>query len=290
MPLCLGSKLKGQVVSDGVGTDPRLEDLDKNPVVLEACERFYGLSRINLGDTILEAGTREAFGTTHFTKEVRNFTLRDVTLHASTMMLFQGARKLPETRYLVTDRDYAAARVDDVVSIGGDGPIVLGFNKSYPGYYHWIVQCLPAIDAALCRDIYPGARLALPKLDGWHAELLDLLGYGDVDRIEIDRDRCYALPCAIYSEHLNGSTVPCVSRTAVQTFQRLRKRARVPPTPREAIYVARTDTSRRPMRNEDQLMRLLENEGVAIVVGCPSPSRLPRSTAQRSSSGRMAAG
>lgn len=132
------------------------------------------------------------------------------------------------------------------------------------------MQSLPAIDAALCRDIYPGARLALPKLDGWHAELPDLLGYGELDRLEIDHDRCYGLPCVIYSEHLNGSTAPCVSRTAAQTFQRLRKRARIQPSPHEVIYVARSDTLRRQMRNEDQLIGLPENEGVTIVV----PGRL----------------
>jgi hypothetical protein len=106
----------------------------------------------------------------------------------------------------------------------------------------------------------------LPKLHGWHAELLDLLGYGGVDRIEIDRDRCYALPRTVYSEYLNGTTVPDICSSAVQTFQRLRKRARVRPSQHEAIYVARTDSKRRPMRNEAELIRFLESEGVAVVV------------------------
>ena len=197
---------------------------------------------------------------------MRSFTLRDAVLHAPSMLLFSGDQKLPETRYQVPDDSYETARITDAVRIAGEAPVVIGFNMDWWGYYHWVVQCLPAIDWAMRQDANAGARLALPKLDGWHADLLDLLGYGAVDRIEIDRDRCYALPRAVYSEYLNGSTAFGVSRTALQTFQHLRKRARVQPSRHEAIYVARTDSPRRMMRNEAALMRFLESEGVAIVV------------------------
>jgi hypothetical protein len=57
----------------------------------------------------------------------------------------------------------------------------------------------------------------LPKLDGWQEDLLNLLGYGQVTRIEIDRDRCYSFSRAIYSEYLNGSTAFGIARTPLRT-------------------------------------------------------------------------
>jgi capsular polysaccharide biosynthesis protein len=245
-----------------------LAEVAAETVVLEDSEAFLGLSRIDLGDTFADPGTRAFFGPVQQTQTVRSFTLRDTVLHAPTMLLFAGHHRVHETRYLVSDLTYDTAQVTDaeVLPASGDSPIVIGFNKDWWGYYHWLVQCLPAIDGAMRRAPDAAPRLALPRISGWHAEMLDLLGYGAVDRVEIDLDRCYALPRAVYSEHLNGSTAFGISRTAQQTFQRLRKRTRAAPSPNDAVYVARTDSPRRVMRNEEALIRVLESEGVAIVV------------------------
>jgi capsular polysaccharide biosynthesis protein len=229
---------------------------------LEASEPLLGLSRINLGDTIADPSLRHFLGTVHRSQSVRRFTLRDVTLHGPTMVLFSGGRKLRETRYQVPDKAYQDAGIADVIPLAGDTPVVIGFNMDWWGYYHWLAQCLPAIDWA-----FPsGARLALPKLEGWHAELLELLGYAGVERIEIDQTSCYAMPHAVYSEHLNGSTAFAVSRGVAATFQHLRKRAAVTPAPHDIIYIARSDVRRRPLRNEQALIQFLQSEGVAIVV------------------------
>ena len=239
-----------------------IADVAEATSFLEASEPLLGLSRINLGDTIKDPPLREFLGPVRQSQAVRRFSLRDVTLHAPTMVLFSDDRKLRETRYQVTDNAYEAARVGDAIPVPSEAPVVIGFNMDWWGYYHWLVQCLPAIDWAF----HAGARLALPKITGWHAELLDLLGYGDVERIEIDDTRCYAIQQAVYSDHLNGTTAFVVSRGVAATFQHLRKRAAVSPAPHHIIYVARTDVRRRPLRNEQALIQFLQGEGVTIVV------------------------
>lgn len=241
-------------------------EVAESTVALESAESFLGLSKIQLGDSIKDPTVRALLGPVRQSRAVHAFTLRDVMLHAPTMLLFSGDRKLAETRYQVPDDAYDAAHLTDAIAIDAGTSVVIGFNMDWWGYYHWVVQCLPAIDWALRQEATAGVRLALPRLDGWHADLLDLLGYGEVDRIEIDRGRCYSLPHAVYSEHLNGSTAFSISRSAALTFQNLRKHARVSPLPHEIIYLARTDSPRRPMRNEDALIRLLEGEGAAIIV------------------------
>ena len=237
-------------------------------VFLEAAEPYLGTSRIELGDTITDPAFRAFLGAVHQTQAVRSFTLRDTILHAPTMLLFSGDRMLAETRDQVPDKAYEA-RASPCHSDRGDVPVVIGFNMDWWGYYHWVVQCLPAIDWALRRGANALVRMALPRLGGWSAELLDLLGYSGVERVEIDRDSLLCPAACIYSEHLNGSTSFGVSRSAVQTFQLLCKRARVPPASHEIIYVAGTDMIRRPMRNEAALIHYLESEGVAIVVPGP---------------------
>lgn len=239
-----------------------IQEVAEETLLLEAGQPLLGLSRINLGATITDPALRGFFGPARRSHPIRRFSLRNVTLHSGTMVLFSGGRKLPETRYQVPDQAYADALVDDVVTVPGDAPVVIGFNMDWWGYYHWLVQCLPAIDWAF-RD---GARLALPRLAGWHAELLELLGYAGVERIEIEPNRSYQLQHAIYSDHLNGTTAFVVSQGVAQTFQHLRKRARVAPAPHDIIYVARTDAQRRRLRNEQALIRFLESEGVTIVV------------------------
>jgi capsular polysaccharide biosynthesis protein len=249
---------------DATGTS--ITEIAETTTFLENSEPYLGLSRMEFGEAITDPAFKAYLGPVQRTLAVRSFALRGVALHAPTMLLFSGGQKLAETRYQVPDDAYDTARIIDPIPIAGDAPVIIGFNMDWWGYYHWIVQCLPAIDWAMRQRGDTAARIALPKLQGWHVELLDLLGYGGVDRIEIDRDRCYALPRVIYSEFLNGSTAFGVSLSAARTFQHLRKRARVPPSPHDAIYVARTDSHRRPMRNEPALIRFLESEGVATVV------------------------
>jgi capsular polysaccharide biosynthesis protein len=247
-------------------TDCSILDVAKATHRVEESGLFLNLSRMNFGRTVTEEGTRGAFGILRHTTEIRSFLLRDTIFHGPLAMLFSRLHKVRETRYLVPETDYRAAHVTDVVPITGDAPVVIGFNKAWWGYYHWVVQCLPAIDMAMRWNNLAGARLLLPKLTGWHTDLLDLLGYRDVERIEVDRAFCYAMPNAIYSEYLNGKAWVGISCSALQTFQRLRKFAPRPVSQHEAIYVARTDTNRRRMRNEEALIRFLEGEGVRIVV------------------------
>lgn len=236
-------------------------------VVLEQAEIFRGLSRMVVGDTIADPALRRFLGPVPHTNTVRSFSIRDAGLHAKSMMLLHGGHRLTETRYEVPDGMYAEARLgDEVVHLSDETPVVIGFNKDWWGYYHWLAQCLPAIDWAFRQEANVGARVALPALQPWQSDLLDLLGHGAAGRIIVDSDSCYAIPRAVYVEHLNGSTALGISRTAVQTFQRLRKRARVRPLPCEILYVARTDSRRRVMRNEETLVRLLEAEGASIVV------------------------
>jgi capsular polysaccharide biosynthesis protein len=107
----------------------------------------------------------------------------------------------------------------------------------------------------------------LPELTPWQAASLELLGYGNVPRVELRLDKHFFFPRVSYSEFLNQTMPGQVSRAAYSTFQRLRKSVSDMIGPQtQIIYVARTDTTRRVAINEHDLIEALVADGVRVIV------------------------
>ena len=202
------------------------------------------------------------------------YRLRDVILDASIMALSQGRKPIPETLFLVNQDDYEFALVKALRPELTDPRrhYIVGCNRAFGNYFHWIAQALPAIDwgMRLRRDL--DAILALPVLQlPWQEASLALLGYADAPRLTLDAHTHYWLSSAEYADFLGGRMAWSVPTSAAATYARLRQA--VPPAEDgdDAIYIARTDSMRRRMLNEDALIAMLQRQGVRIVI----PGALP---------------
>ncbi len=197
--------------------------------------------------------------------QLHHYLLRDTVLDGTTMTLIQGGQALRETAYTQPEDVIAKLKPEAVIEDGDRMRTIIGSNFAHGNYYHWLTQAIPAIDTAVRRNDGRGIRLALPPQNDFQRDSIALLGQAGIRRMTIEPGRQYALHEAEYSEFLNGSASFNANPRATETFARLRAAVPVRRTPRERIYVARTDAPVRRMRNEHQLIESLRARGFRIV-------------------------
>jgi capsular polysaccharide biosynthesis protein len=265
-----------EVSLPAVASLPAIADLAREVVWLEREELLGAEPEVSLGESfanLLKPEDAEHFVRQTATKPMRTYRLRDVVLDASMMALFSGREPIQETLYLMTPGDYEYARVKPLHPEPTDPSrhYILGCNVSSHNYFHWMTQSLPAIDWGLRNRRHPNVALALPPLQPWQEESLALLGHADTPRLTLQSSRHYWLASAEYAEFLGDRMVQATSRAATATYSRLREAVAPAPDGGSEIYVARTDATNRVMANEDELIAMLERQGVRIVV----PGELP---------------
>jgi Glycosyltransferase 61 len=201
------------------------------------------------------------------TATVRKYRLENVHLDTAAMTLLQDGKKIRETNFLVPPDYYENARMIEEGLIRLKAGTHYTLARAFDNYYHWLVQTVTGLDWAL-RSL-PGTEVTLLSghLNGWQAEMLAILGHDRIPRIALDPNHHYSIPLLEYNEFQNGSTSFAVSRAAQATFGRLASAA-VDASPAQAdiLYVARTDSKNRVADNEAEVIKLLEAQGVHIVV------------------------
>lgn len=200
---------------------------------------------------------------------VRHYLLRDAVLDATTMILLAGQARVRETAYCLGEETWGAVQVrNPTPPPPGTDRVVIGANLWAGNYFHWTVQSLPAIDAALRRRDRSGrpVSVALHAEAPFQTAALEVLGWGDVPRLRLEAGRQYTLPLAEYSEFLSGEPVFGLSASEAATFARLRAAIPLAGRPGRRIYVARTDAAARRMRSEGALIDRLAAAGFEIVV------------------------
>jgi capsular polysaccharide biosynthesis protein len=203
--------------------------------------------------------------------DVRDHLLSRVFLDTACMVLIkEDGHKIRETNYLMFPQEYRCATVrhQSVVWLDRSHEYVLGCNRGFTNYFHWMTQALPAIDWSLRNFKYPNIKLAIPHLGSWQEDMLELLGHGRVPRITLDLTKYYYFQRVHYSDFLYGTTAFGISVTANRTYGRLRDAALNADTSPagDVIYVARSDSPQRVIVNEPDIMEALAREGVRIVV------------------------
>lgn len=201
--------------------------------------------------------------------EIRNYRLSDVVLDGLFRGLFNEHGYIRGTSYIIPDEEMMAVAVDPVrlVQDLDDSMVVIGCNHVAPdNYFHWITQALPAIDFTLSRAGQDRRiRLALPVLTQWQEDTLRLLGYSGVSRVTLtDPSKQYSFNQVEYSELLRGEATFRWSETIHRTFSRLRAAVDQVRHEGRKLYVARTDASRRVMRNEGSIIAELQQRGFEI--------------------------
>jgi capsular polysaccharide biosynthesis protein len=235
----------------------------------EKAALLSGSVAVSLGDAMLRMTSGRAFQPVRSTTTVRNYWLTDVVFDGTTLLLFKDESIIPETSYFVPPSHYAVVRVqpERLNRLEDDELHVVAYNRAYHSYYHWLTQCIPAIDWALRTASGRRVRLMLPSLAPWQEETLALLGYADVPRHVVALDQQYLLSSAVYSEFLNGRTSFGICLSALATCRRML--SDTPPKTRSVvvIYVRADEFYYGKLTNSDEVTEFLERRGVRIVDG-----------------------
>ena len=143
---------------------------------------------------------------------------------------------------------------------------MIGYNRAYQNYYHWMTQCLPAI-ALSVRHLGSGnCVLALPPLSAWQEQSLTLLGLTDTPRIAINLSHHYYFHKAHFCEYLNGSAAFFLSPRLLQILNSTEAISISRRSPRASwsTLPGRTSTNR-ALKNEAEVEALLQSFGFASV-------------------------
>lgn len=216
------------------------------------------------------AGYNRFIGWNPGPQTIRGYVISDAVIDGGFSALWNKDGLIRGTGYLRPDDELMQIAIDDgnIIRSSEDSTVIIGCNLLYHNYFHWITQALPAIDFSLRRDgQVRSVALGLPELRSWQEEALRILGYDGVKRVTLDDTaKFYGFKTVEFTDLVNGGASFCLSETAYETYSRLRTAVpKLVPEGRK-IYVARTDSQRRRMRNESALLGEMRNRGFEIVV------------------------
>jgi hypothetical protein len=154
-----------------------------------------------------------------------------------------------------------------------EGMVVCGFNALYDNYYHFVAEALATM--SLCIDLLaarnlPRITLVTGKLNKTRRDYLDLLLQGDprYDVVDLDRGEFVTADTVIYCDNLGRVVYQQVCWEEAPLAEKLIAAAGLQDVrPHRRLYVARTDTKGRAMRNEAALIERLAEMGFTIFVG-----------------------
>ena len=243
-------------VADEVGWEERQSDVVARVGSVEGSSDFR---QMKTGDWFLENP-----GIT----DIRHGLLRDVTLDSALALLVKDGRIIRDSRYLVQNEEYARAalRVIGMRFVSSRLVSVIGMNRPFRNYAHWMTQILPALFLSVSRLGVDRCNLVLPPLSPWQEETLAILGLKDLPRTTIDLSHHYHFGCVFYHEFLNGRASFFLSPKVSEVLDALA--ARVPPGPSSGphnLYIARSDTANRPVTNEAEIRDVATRLGYVCV-------------------------
>src|ERR1700722_2822903 len=249
--------------------DLRISEVADEIIEIQRAVPLEGDFEIDLGVTFTDPKSRTDFSRCPSLEVLRHYRLRDVTLDASTMLLVRDRQRIVETRYLIPDSAYADMLTKPLHPMPLDPAehYVIGGNRAWHNYFHWMVQAVPAIDIGLRPADQRRVTIVLPpEPRPWQEETLALLGYQDVPRFILHGSGHFLLQSAEFSELAGARSPALVARAATATYRRMSQAVPWTEPGAEEIYVARTDSQNRVAENEAELMEVLQRQGVRIVV------------------------
>lgn len=196
------------------------------------------------------------------------FLAHDITMFGSGMFMFGKNAFIRQSRYLTGDvrkrieRSFSGNRRE---SLSDDRIWIVGGNASTNNYWHWMAQSLPAI--LQCIDMLKEAGsgdygLLLPHRRHYVVETLQMLGLDQVPLVEVPADGILDIKRVAYCEMLcTAAFTPNKYRGKVRSSILAGKMDIGP----KKVYLSRSDTALRPVRNEAELQAYLQEQGFTIV-------------------------
>lgn len=198
----------------------------------------------------------------------RSFVAKNVTMFGFGMFMFSENRFIRQSKYLTGNVE---KRIDRSVSgnrhehLPDDRVWIVAGNASTNNYWHWIAQSLPSI--LQCIDMLKeegvmNYGLLLPHRRSYVVETLHLLGLDEVPFVEVPADGLLEIKRVAYCEMLcTAAFAPNRYRKEVRDKLLSRKAGGGP----KKVYLSRSDTVLRPVRNEAELQVQLQDLGFVTV-------------------------
>lgn len=204
--------------------------------------------------------------------------LRDVHLQSTHWMVTVDGWLVRETRYLIHDmhvtRNVRMIDHANAVTLDPRRIWILGANYAPGNYWHWHAQALPAILHSLetvSADRRDSVSVLTGALTAWQRDGLLAIGLKSDQVVEMERGRTLHLERLIYSDLLSSRHVfgnnSARERTA-SFLKRSAERALGPeswPPNHQRLYISRRDSVRRPLMNEQEILKRLQRLGFTSV-------------------------
>jgi hypothetical protein len=258
-------RIPALIPTGGLVTPMRIAQAAVRSEYVERMVEFRPSGAISISSKLAAADKPRMFRSQSRTAAIRKHLIDDVVLDGGTMSLTKDGRLIEETAswQQPTIGDQAV----DTIPIDGftDDKVIVACNPMWENYFHWMTQCLPAIDWAVGTGNADELCLALPHLRPWQEETLSLLFYDKLRRSLIEPNHRYQISHAIFSDFLQGGTPFTVSGAVIYTLKRLSNAVRMAPTGHELVYVKGADQYYGNLENEDELVSALGGMGFHVV-------------------------
>jgi capsular polysaccharide biosynthesis protein len=195
--------------------------------------------------------------------------LSDAKFYSDVPLVFDRDGLVPETCYLIDAASFESGRLDYPEQFLNDEVCYcVGYNSTAVNYYHWMMQCLPAIYSYTLVDSTLRKAILIPDYQGFQKQALELAGL-DLEFFFVEPQMGYNIPRALISNYLQGVMAYSPSPLAKPLFDTMRDAALARQRSHgraELVYVSRSDTPNRPLINEDALMDSLSRLGFEMLV------------------------
>jgi len=214
-------------------------------------------------DSVKTVGS--SFSPSFVTKDVYGYVMDDGLLLGHRFFLCNANNPTASKKRLLLN---SLSLVADVAKkakrhvIDPDVLYIVGAAAGYTNYYHWINQCLPAIELGrrIAQEQNTNYRIVMPPLNRWRVRSLKNLGVEADEYVILEDDEfmlgakmLYTSPlCGTYNfnptpeidDLLRGYREQCLS--SASDFN-----------PSKRIYITRKDSGKRRLKNESELMEAL---------------------------------
>jgi capsular polysaccharide biosynthesis protein len=198
---------------------------------------------------------------------IRMYRLRNVVLDRSLMVLLKDGEVIAETVYEQSPDVVAALRVrpESLVVADHGHAVATCCDHWDANYYHWVAHTLPALHAIQAQ--HPGGDISLmvPRLAPWQRLSLGLIGASGLATVTTEPGTQYFLPIAEYYDFVAGRADFAVSAVSRAAYARIGANVRAGDATHRLIYIDRSGSSNRRLRNETALIERLRRRGFHTV-------------------------
>ncbi len=233
--------------------------------IVELAEAVTPEPVVRIGARLSLCDPNKTFVLPRHTATVEQYYIEGAIVDGHTGVVFTKSGPFEKTGY--SQGQYPPTlNLDRAVDVDDNRLVVVAFHAWHWNYYHWLLQCIPALVLAKEMNRESDIVFLLPELSAMQEALLRIFDLHLVPRITIDRRTQYKIRHLYFNNLSQGATVVYMSRTLNRIINSKRVLSQNDFSG-QILYVSRMDTNSRRMTNEQLLCHELRKMNIKVV--CP---------------------